>query len=121
MSNVDLTIQDVTTKEIKNLPKDITSSNFGKLNASSTNDDIVTGLINMVFEVIGMLAAFANRNEKNKDAVVIGTITTIPIVKEVFNRIEKIQNIKFIIPQDAEFATAIGAIRKAIFDNKNKI
>ena len=32
LKNVDLTIQDVTTEEIKTLPKDITAVNFGKLN-----------------------------------------------------------------------------------------
>lgn len=114
LENVDLTIQDVTKKEIKTLPKDITSANFGKLNEKASNDDVILGTINMVFEVIGMMAAFAIRNEKFKDVVVIGTISTIPIVRAVFDKIEKIQDIKFVVPENAEYATAIGAVRKAI-------
>ena len=114
LSNVDLTIQDVTKKDIKTLPKDITSSNFGKLNDIATNDDIVLGIINMVFEVIGMMAAFAIRNEKFNEVVVIGTITAIPTVRAILDKIEKIQNIKFIVPENAEYATAIGAVRKVI-------
>lgn len=118
LKNVDLTIQDVTQKEIKTLPKDITSANFGKLNDDATNDDIVLGIINMIFEVIGMMAAFAIRNENFNEVVVIGTISTIPIVRTIFDKIEKIQNIKFIVPENAEYATAIGAIRKVI-NSKN--
>jgi len=114
LRNVDLTIQDVTNKEIKTLPKDITSSNFGKLNNNATNEDIILGIINMVFEVIGMMAAFAIRNENFNEVVVIGTATTIPKVEKILKKIEKIQNIKFIIPKDAEYSTIIGAVRKFI-------
>ncbi len=117
LENVDLTIQDVTNQEIKTLPKDITSSNFGKLNNNATNDDIISGVINMVFEVIGMMAAFAIKNETFNEVVVIGTITTIPTVRAIFDKIEKIQNIKFIVPENAEYATAIGAVKKSLTKN----
>jgi len=117
LKNIDLTIQDVTNKEIKTLPKDITSANFGKLNNNATNEDIVAGIINMVFEVIGMMAAFAVRNEEFKEVVLIGTIMTIPTARTILDKIEKIQNIKFIVPENAEYATAIGAVRRVLTKN----
>lgn len=114
LTNVDLTIQDATIKEIKTLPPDTTSSNFGKLNNRATTDDLVLGVLNLVFETIGMMAAFAVRNEKVKDVIVVGLIATIPYAKIILKKVEKIQNVKFIIPENAEYATVIGAVRKAL-------
>lgn len=111
LANIDLTINDITINEIKGLPKDTTSSNFGKLSDYATKEDLVIGIVNMIFETIGMMAVFASQNNKNKNIIVTGTITTIPYIKTVFKKIEKLHNIKFIIPRDAEFATAIGAIQ----------
>ena len=111
LDHVDLTIQDVTTQEIKTLPKDTTSANFGKLNEKATSEDIIKGIANMIIETIGMMAVFATQKEENKNIIVIGNIATMPYTKIVLNKIEKLHNVKFIIPEHAEFATAIGAIK----------
>lgn len=111
LDNVDLTIQDVSIKEIKTLPKDTTSANFGKLNEKATSEDIIKGIANMIIETIGMMAVFATQKEENKNIIVIGNIAIMPYTKIVLNKIEKLHNVKFIIPEHAEFATAIGAIK----------
>jgi len=111
LENVDLTINDVAVKEIKNLPKDTTSANFGKLAPKATTNDIIKGMANMIFETIGMMAVFATRNQKSRNIIVIGNVATMPYINIVLNRIEKLhKGIKFIIPKYAEFGTAIGAI-----------
>ena len=111
LDNIDLTIQDVSMQEIKTLPKDTTSANFGKLNEKATRDDIIKGIANMIIETIGMMAVFATQKEEKKDIIVIGNVATMPYTSTVLKKIEKLHNVKFIIPKYAEFATAIGAIK----------
>ncbi len=111
VEKVDLRIRDITTEEIPTLPLDLTLSNFGKFEEDSKKEDIVIGLINMIFEVIGMMAVFITSKSDIKEAILIGNITVIPGVKYVLDRIEKVQNIKFTIPEDTEYAVVLGAIK----------
>jgi len=66
----------------------------------------------MIFEVIGMMAAFAIKNDTIKEVVLIGNITVIPSVKRILKKIEETQNITFIVPENAEFGVVIGAIKR---------
>ena len=111
VEKIDLRIKDITTEEIPTLPLDLTLSNFGKFEKDAKKEDIVIGLINMIFEVIGMMAVFITSNKDIKDVIFIGNITVIPGVKYVLDRIEKVQNIKFIVPENTEFAVVLGAIK----------
>lgn len=111
LSNIDLTIQDITTDEIQTLPKDITAANFGKFNKEANNSDIALGIANLIFETIGMMSVFISQNNEIKDFVAVGGLTKIPHIKTVFNKIEKLCGIKFIIPENAEYATVIGAVK----------
>ena len=111
VEKVDLRIKDITTEEIPTLPLDLTLSNFGKFEENSKKEDIVIGLINMIFEVIGMMAVFIISKKDIKDVILIGNITVLPGVKYVLDRIEKVQNIKFIVPKNSEFAVVLGAIK----------
>lgn len=111
LKNVDLTIQDVVIEEIKTLPKDTTSANFGKLNNNATNEDIILGIANMIFETIGMMAVFATQNSKHKNIIVVGSVATIPYISTVLSKIEKLHNVKFIIPKQAKYACIMGAIK----------
>ena len=114
LENVDLTIQDVTTEEIKTLPKDTTAVNFGKLNEKATNEDIILGIMNMIFETIGVMAALAAKGSNITNIIAIGQVVNIPYARKVFDKIEKLHNVKFIISQNAEFGTAIGGIKTII-------
>ena len=114
LSKIDLRIGDITDKEMETLPKDLTLANFGKFEVDSKKEDIVLGLLNMIFEVIGMMAVFATQNTNIKDIVVIGNITVIPVVKEIIEKLEKLHKVNFILSDDGEFAVVIGAIQKII-------
>lgn len=112
LENVDLKIKDVSTHEFKTLPKDTTSANFGKLNENATKEDKVMGIANMVFEIIGVMAVFAAQNTGIENIIVIGNVACMPYMKVVLEKIEKLHsNVKFIIPELAEFATAVGAVK----------
>ena len=113
IANVDLRIGDITDEEIKTLPKDLTLSNFGKDLKDAKREDIVVGIINMAFEVIGMLAAFVTLNSNIKDVILIGNIVALPIVNDIVKKIEKTQNVNFIIPKNTEYAVVYGAIKAA--------
>lgn len=110
LSNIDLRIADLTDEDIKTLPPELTLANFGKLKENASKADIVIGLINMVFEVIGMMTAFASINDNIKDVVLIGNIASIPVVKDVIKKIEKTHKIIFTIPENPQYAVVIGAI-----------
>lgn len=113
VEKVDLRIKDITTEEIPTLPLDLTLSNFGKFAEDAKKEDIVIGLINMIFEVIGMMAVFITSKSDIKEVIIIGNITVIPGVKYVLDRIEKVQNIKFTVPENTEYAVVLGAIEES--------
>lgn len=111
LGNIDLRIADLTDEKIETLPPELTLANFGKLNNSASQSDIVIGLVNMVFEIIGMMTAFASINDDIKDIVLIGNIVAMPLVKDVLRKIEKTHKVSFIIPGEPQYAVAIGAIK----------
>lgn len=111
IEKIDLRIGDITDRDIPTLPLDLTLSNFGKFENDCQKEDIVIGLINMIFEVIGMMAVFITTKSDIKEVILIGNITVIPGVRNVLDRIEKVQDIKFIVPQNTEFAVVLGAIK----------
>jgi len=102
LENVDLTIQDITDEEIKTLPKDTTAVNFGKLNDKATKQDVVLGIMNMIFETIGVMAALAAKGTNITNIIAIGQVVNIPYARKVLDKIEKLHNVKFIIPKNAE-------------------
>lgn len=110
LDNIDLRIKDLTDENIQTLPPELTLANFGKLDKNASKADIVIGLLNMVFEVIGMMTAFASINDEIKDVVLIGNIASIPVVKDILKKIEKTHNVKFTITENPQYAVAIGAI-----------
>lgn len=109
LKHIDLTIGDISKTTVTNLSMDTTASNFGKISDLATKADVAMGIINLVFETIGMLAVFATRMEHVKDVVLTGNLTNVPQAKAVFHKLSTLFNVNFIIPDNAEFATAVGA------------
>lgn len=110
LNNVDLRIGDITQKDISpNLSAGTTAANFGKLSELATPSDIAVGLINLVFETIGMVAVFAAKSRNMKDIVLIGAMTRNPEVKRVFDVVGSMFGLRFIIPERSRYGTVIGA------------
>jgi len=114
LKNVDLFVADILKNEVETLPAELTAANFGKIKSTATDSDFALGIINMVFETIGMLAVFALKNDSLNDVILTGTLATFPQTKMVFSKIEKFTGVNFIIPQDAIYATALGATELAV-------
>jgi type II pantothenate kinase len=109
LSAVDLRLSDISKEKIGNLPPSTTVSNFGNLKDNANHADIVLGFINMIFESIGTMAVFATLNDRVKDIVLIGSLSVIGQAEAVFETLAKLHPVRFYIPKDAIFATAVGA------------
>jgi type II pantothenate kinase len=109
LSNIDLNIADITKDRLETLPPEITASNFGKISDLATKADIALGIINLVFQTIGMFAVFASRIHKTNDIVLTGNLTHVPQAHEIFDTLHKLHKVNYHMPNNAEFSTAVGA------------
>lgn len=109
LAHIDLAISDISHDVLVNLPPETTASNFGKLSDLATNADVAMGIINLVFQTIGMLAVFATRIDHTRDIVLTGNLTNVPQAGEIFTQLNQLYNVNFVTPPNAEFATATGA------------
>ena len=110
LDNIDLKISDITSKDIlPGMPDNMTAANFGKLSDVATKSDTALGIINMVFETIGMLSIFAARNNGIRDIVLTGILSTIPQSRQIFASLSDMFRVNFTIPEHSQFATVIGA------------
>lgn len=116
LSNVDLSIGDISRTNVSNMNVDVTASNFGKISDKATQNDIALGIFNLVYQTVGMLAVFAARSEGVKDIVLTGNLTSADCASSIFSAFESLFDIKMLIPERADFATSIGA---AIYGSNN--
>lgn len=110
LGNVDLRISDITSREMHpGLPDFMTAANFGKLSDVAHRADVALGVINLVFESVGVLAVFSARRFDIKDIVLTGNLTTIPQSKPIFENLSQMFGVNIIIPENAQYGTVIGA------------
>ncbi|MFP4063922.1 MAG: type II pantothenate kinase [Bacteroidales bacterium] len=109
LEEIDLSVGDIAHTDIGNLPVSITASNFGKMTDQANKNDMVKGVLNMTFQVVGMMAIFAARNEKDRDIVLSGKLVNIPMARLIFRELSELYGMKFHLPDYADCCTAIGA------------
>jgi type II pantothenate kinase len=109
INQVDLLLEDIMESDLSFLRRESTVSNFGKMLDTARQEDLALGILNMVYQVIGMLSVFAARSKNINQVIVTGNGSNNPIGKEVLAFITKMSAIGFEYPQDAEYTTAIGA------------
>ena len=115
LDKVDLKIKDITKSDIVPGFGDImTASNFGSVSDLATKADIALGIINMVFETIGMMSIFAARNFGIRDIVLTGNLSGVEQAPQVFGTLNKMFDMNFIIPENSAFGTVIGAALSGI-------
>jgi len=106
---VDLLLEDIMITDFSFLDKKSTASNFGKVLDTARHEDIALGIINMVFQVIGMLSVFAARSRNIGKVIVTGSGSHNPLGQKVLNEITRMHSIVFEYPEDGEYTTAVGA------------
>ena len=110
LRNVDLKINDITKQDIvPGFADTMTASNFGNVSDIATKSDLALALINMVFETVGMVCVFAARNYSLKNVVLTGNLTSVSQAPEIFENLNRMFDMNFIIPKYAQFGTVIGA------------
>lgn len=109
LTKVDLLIEDISHSDISFLDKKSTAANFGKMLDSAKREDFALGIINMVFQVIGMISVFAAKSRNTDTVLITGNGSKNLIGRKVLEGISGLYGINFEYPADAEFATAIGA------------
>ena len=113
INTVDLNVGDIAESNIGFLEKRVTASNFGKMLDIASREDIALGIINLTYQVIGMVSVFAARSKDNHTVVITGNGSNNPIGQKILKDISGMYNIDFDFPADAEYATAIGAALSA--------
>lgn len=109
LKNIDLRVGDISKNaKFTGVNENLTASNFGKVSDMASNSDIALGVANMVGETIAMMAVFTARGHGLKNVVLIGNLTNIKPVREVFENLDSF-GINFIIPENASFGTVVGA------------
>ena len=115
LGNIDLKVGDITKKDIiPGMPDYMTASNFGKVSDLATKSDVAFGILNMIYETIGMMSIFAAGRCSIKNIVLTGTLTSIPQSAGIFESLGKMFEINFHMPEYARFATVIGAALCAV-------
>ena len=110
LGNVDLRISDISSKEMHpGLPDYMTAANFGKLSDVAHRADVALGVINLVFESVGVLAVFSARRFGIRDIVLTGNLTTIPQSRKIFDTLNMMYDVNIVVPENAQYGTVIGA------------
>jgi len=109
VNNIDLTVGDITQGSHPSLPLDITAANFGNVSDTATAGDFAAGVVNMVLQSIGTTAVMACRACGCGTVVATGFMSNLPQAQACFALFTRLHGIQFIIPENAAFATSIGA------------
>ncbi len=109
LGHVDLTIQDIASNPAPSLDPTLTAANFGNLAEDATCADLAAGVVNLVLQAIGTMTVLACRCCNTQTVILTGSVTTLDQVRPNFDNFERLYGIHYIIPDNATFATAIGA------------
>ena len=109
LGQVDLTIRDITNHPAPTLDPTLTAANFGNLAEDASPADLAAGVANLVLQAIGTMTVLACQSCGTQTVILTGSMTTLDQVKPNFENFERLYGIHYIIPENATFATAIGA------------
>jgi len=109
LNRIDLTIGDISSADIPGLAASLTASNFGKCADDAIDDDVALALVNLVFQTIGIVAQGAAKATGKTLVILTGRLTALPQAASMFADLSTVLGVTFSIPQNAEYATAVGA------------
>jgi type II pantothenate kinase len=108
-----LTIGEILGQAIGTLPPETTAVNFGRVArhaVEASREDTAAALVNMVGQVIAVIAINAARAEQLTDTVIVGHLTDLPSVRRIFELVGQYYHASIIIPERGGSATALGAL-----------
>jgi type II pantothenate kinase len=109
---VDLSVNDIAGKSVGLIPASATASNFGKLEGEISENDIASGIFNLVLQAIGVISVMSARayNLQN-DIVFVGGLMRSSLAIQVLNKTLEIFNLKCLIPENCDYCTVLGAVK----------
>jgi type II pantothenate kinase len=114
LRRIDLTVRDIAGGPIGDLPPGTTAANFGKIGADATTEDKALAIMNMIVESIGVLSLASARACGQENIVLTGKLSRLFRFMQEAKRLDFPFGRRFVIPQHADYATAIGAARTAL-------
>ena len=109
LSKVDLSIADITCNPAATLYPTLTAANFGNLAEDVSTADLAAGAVNLVLQAIGTMTVLSCQCCDTRTVVLTGSMTGLSLIEPNFQNFEKLYGIHYIVPENAAFATAIGA------------
>ena len=109
LNKVDLTIKDISQNPAATLDPDLTAANFGNLAEDATPADLAAGVVNLVLQAVGIMTVLACQACNTDTVILTGAMTTMPQAVENFQNFQRLFGYQYVIPENATFATAIGA------------
>jgi type II pantothenate kinase len=110
---LNLTIGEILGQAIGTLPPETTAVNFGRVArhaVAASREDTAAALVNMVGQVIAVIAINAARAQQLSDTVIVGHLTDLPSVRRTFQLVGQYYHAVIHIPPDGGKATALGAL-----------
>lgn len=119
LRHIDLSVRDIIGSGIGIVPGDATASNLGKLAYASSEirfsqDDLALGIANLIGQTLATTSIFAAQAHKLKTIILTGKLTRIQKIMDVIFSVGKIYGMNIVLPQRAQYVSAIGA---AIYPN----
>jgi type II pantothenate kinase len=115
-TGVNLTIGEIVGGGVGTLPADTTAVNFGRLARealSPSRADLAAGLINLVGQVIAVVAISAARSHDLETIVVTGHLADLASIRATITQVGEFYGAPITIPEGGGYATALGALLAA--------
>ena len=109
LHQVDLSIAELSRDAAATLDPDMTAANFGNLAEDASPADLAAGVVNLVLQAIGTMTVLTCQCCDSKTVILTGAMTSLPQVESNFQLFQRLYGIRYIVPEHAAFATAIGA------------
>lgn len=108
-----LTIAEVLGGAIGSLPPETTAVNFGRVArhpVDASREDTAAALVNMVGQVIAVIAINAARAQQLPHVVIVGHLTALKSIRRTFGLVAKFYGATILTPDAGGSATALGAL-----------
>jgi type II pantothenate kinase len=108
LCKTDLTVGDLFSGT-ETLDPRLTASNLAKISPDVTKADWAAGMCNLVLQAIGTMALLCASGAGIPCIIATGGVTRSEVARLNFKNFETVYGTEYIVPPDAEFATAFGA------------
>ena len=112
----DLILEDVVSGPIGLLPSDTTAVNFGKIaktNSKASREDTSAGIVNLVGQTVARISTSVAMTFQVSDIIVVGRTPTFTALRKSLEDAAMLTNFTPHFPENAEYASALGALLAA--------